>query len=229
MNPILLLHGALGTAQQLTPIATALSHVSEPIVSMNFSGHGHTPFSKSGFGIEVFADEIMSFLNHHNLPFVDVFGYSMGGYAALYAAAQWPSRFRKIAVLGTKFDWTPEQSKIEIQKLDASTIQEKVPQFADHIKQQHGDPDWKQLLKETATMMTALGSRSLLDEATLGAVQQEVLVLTGDRDTMANAAIAENIAQQIPFGTFKLLNNTPHALEKVHTDTLQKILADFYR
>lgn len=229
MNPLLLLHGALGSTRQVATLKNALTLSHSNIMSMDFSGHGRTPFSKAGFGIDVFADEIMSFLNHHDVPFVDVFGYSMGGYVALTAALQWPSRFRKIAVFGTKFDWSPAQARVEVQKLNPDKILEKVPQFAAQLQQEHGDPEWKMLLKETGSMMNALGERPGLDENTLGAIQQEVLILAGDKDTMAPASVAEKIAQQIPFGSYHLLSDTPHPIDKVNIVQLRQVLNDFFR
>ncbi|RAW03444.1 alpha/beta fold hydrolase [Pseudochryseolinea flava] len=228
MNPILLLHGALGTREQLVPIESALQQSGYTTMSLNFSGHGQQPFSQHGFHVDVFAEEIMSFLNHHDLSFVDVFGYSMGGYVALTAAAQWPARFRKIVTLGTKFDWSPVVAQAEVQKLDPEKILTKIPQFADLLKQLHGDSHWKLLLEATANMMSKLGSRPTLDENTLGAIQQEVLVLAGDKDNMAPANVAEQVAQQIPFGSFQQLPNTPHPIERVNLEALMPLLRNFF-
>jgi pimeloyl-ACP methyl ester carboxylesterase len=229
MNSILLLHGAIGCAQQLAPLKAALEKSGREILSLNFSGHGGAPFSKAGFGIESFADEIMTFLNANNIAFVDVFGYSMGGYAALYAGMQWPSRIRKIAVLGTKFDWSPDVARVEVRKLNPEKILEKVPVFAEQLKQMHAPQNWKTLLQETSNMMIGLGQKPLLNDNSLNAVQQEVLILAGDKDTMANALFAETAAQQIPNASFQLLENTPHPLEKVDHETLSRILINFFR
>jgi esterase/lipase len=54
MNSILLLHGALGSAEQLVPLKTALEQSGRNVFSLNFSGHGGAPFMNE-FGIAQFA------------------------------------------------------------------------------------------------------------------------------------------------------------------------------
>jgi pimeloyl-ACP methyl ester carboxylesterase len=228
MNPILLLHGALGAAKQLDTLKASLEKYNPKVFTLNLSGHGGAPFSSHGFGIEQFAEEVMTFLNTHDIPFVDTFGYSMGGYVALYAGMQWPSRFRKIATLGTKFDWTPTTAAAEIQKLNPEKIIEKVPSFADYLRQMHAPHDWKLLVRETARMMHDLGIRPTLDENNLGTIQQTVMILSGEKDTMSPLSVAESVAAQIPFASFKLLSNTPHALEKVDHAKLAILLQEFF-
>jgi pimeloyl-ACP methyl ester carboxylesterase len=228
MNPILLLHGALGCSQQLVSLKAILERVKAPVLSLNFSGHGGLPFSNAGFGVEPFAQELMTFLNTHNMPIVDVFGYSMGGYVALYAGMQWPSRFQRIAVLGTKFDWSPSTAHAEVQRLDHEKILAKVPAFAEELKQMHAPQDWKLLLQETSRMMTTLGEKPLLDENSFNAIQQEVLILAGDKDTMAPSSVAHGVAEQIPYASFQVLEDTPHPLAKVDPEKLGKILLDFF-
>lgn len=88
----------------------------------------------------------------------------MGGYVALWLAHQHPERVRKIVTLGTKFDWSPESARLEVKKLDAEKILEKVPAFALILETRHAPNDWKQLLSRTSTMMLALGSDPLLKD-----------------------------------------------------------------
>ncbi|MBK9228864.1 MAG: alpha/beta fold hydrolase [Ignavibacteria bacterium] len=47
----------------------------------------------------------------------NIFGYSMGGYAALYAAKKYPGVIGKIFTLGTKFEWNEESSASEVKLL----------------------------------------------------------------------------------------------------------------
>src|SRR6266403_2658875 len=109
MKPILLLHGAIGAKDQLEPLAKELSALGHQTYSFNFSGHGQTPFQNS-FGIQQFADELLEFVVKSHLIRPLVFGYSMGGYVALYLASQKPGLFSEIITLGTKFEWSPEIS-----------------------------------------------------------------------------------------------------------------------
>lgn len=217
----LLLHGALGASSQLTDFKKFIHHQVNQVYTFNFSGHGGKAFSDKGFGIEVFADELLEFLNENQIEKTDVFGYSMGGYVALWLAHSHPERFGKIITLGTKFDWSPESAAKEVKMLNPDKLQEKVPAFAEVLKQRHQPNDWKLLMQKTAEMMLKLGEQPLLTQEVLKNIQIPVLVCQGDQDTMADINYTQQVAEHLPNGKFHLLENTPHPLEKVE---LKKIL-----
>lgn len=106
-NDVLILHGALGSASQLEPLKTALETSGCSIYSMDFSGHGGAAF-RDQFGIEQFAADVLQWLDKNSISKVDIFGYSMGGYVALWFAHEHPERVDSIVTLGTKFDWSVE-------------------------------------------------------------------------------------------------------------------------
>ena len=44
MNSIILLHGAIGAADQLQPLASELAKLNYNVFTFSFSGHGQMPF-----------------------------------------------------------------------------------------------------------------------------------------------------------------------------------------
>lgn len=215
MNPILLLHGALGSASQLKGLQTLLSGQGRPVLTMNFSGHSGERFSPHGFGIEIFVEDTLRFMDEHQVVKADLFGYSMGGYVALQLAKEQGHRVGKVVTLGTKFDWSPESAAKEVRKMNPDKIEEKVPAFARLLQQRHAPEDWKELMVRTAQMMTHLGENPLLKEPDFRGLTHEVQVLLGDADDMADRAFSEQVANWLPQGTFTLLKDTPHPIEKV--------------
>jgi pimeloyl-ACP methyl ester carboxylesterase len=214
MNPIILLHGALGASDQLNPLKQLLEASGRTVYTFNFSGHGGRAFPSS-FTIETFANDLDAFLLEHHLHQVDVFGYSMGGYVALWYALNHPEKINFIATLGTKFDWNPESVATELKKLNPSKIEEKVPSFAAALAKRHAPNDWKDLMHKTGDMMTALGSNPLLTVDNVLAIQNKIVVGQGDQDDMADRGYAEKIAATLPNGRFVLFSDTPHPIEKV--------------
>ena len=214
MNPILILHGALGSASQLDPVKAELESNGLIVHSVNFSGHGGAVFH-SDFGIEQFAEDVFQYLQQHNLKQVDIFGYSMGGYVALWLAKKYPDRIGKIVTLGTKFDWSIESATQEVKKLNADKILEKIPAFARILEHRHAPNDWRVLLQRTADMMLSLGNNPLLTKEILQPIPNQTLVLLGDKDDMADRSYSEQVASFLPNGKFKLLKNTLHPIEKV--------------
>jgi pimeloyl-ACP methyl ester carboxylesterase len=214
MNPLLILHGALGSASQLDSVKSAFENKGRIVHSLNFSGHGGVPV-QSDFGIEQFAKDTFQFLQDHHLKQVEIFGYSMGGYVALWLAKSHPDRVGKIVTLGTKFDWSEQSAAKEVKKLNPEKILEKIPAFARILEHRHSPNDWKMLLQKTGAMMLGLGKNPLLTKVILETIQHPTTICLGDQDDMADRNYSEQVASFLPNGKFLLLENTPHPIEKV--------------
>ncbi len=219
-NAILLLHGALGALQQLEPLKQLLISQGREVYSMNFSGHGGKAFSSQGFGIDVFANDVISFLDDNGVKQADIFGYSMGGYVAIWLAHKFPERIGKIITLGTKFDWDVTSAQKEVARMNADKIIEKIPAFARILETRHAPNDWKELLDRTKEMMLALGNNPMITADVAGELSHRILILLGDLDDMADPSYSETIASALPNGSFRLLVNTPHPIEKVNLSEL---------
>lgn len=227
MRPVLLLHGALGSKNQLDPLKTALEKSGNEVYSLNFSGHGGKPFRDS-FGIEGFSEDVIHFQKENGLKTTDVFGYSMGGYVALWLAHRHPDRVGKIVTLGTKFDWSPDAAEREVKKVNPDKIEEKIPAYARILQDRHAPSDWKELLYKTAQMMKQLGAGPLLTMEMLKTIPHQVSILLGDLDDTADLTFSRSIADALPYGKFSLLDKTPHPLEWVDVTLLQKRILDIF-
>jgi len=229
MNPIILLHGALGASAQLAPLKQALESSGREVHVLDFSGHGGAPFRES-FGIEAFAEDVEDYIGQHlEGQRVDVFGYSMGGYVVLYLAHQHPAYIHRVVTLGTKFDWSPESAEKEIRKMNADKIAEKVPAFARLLQTRHAPNDWRILLSKTGEMMKSLGANPLLTNEVMKRLTLPTLILLGDADDMADRTFSEQVAHHLPNGQFELLANTPHPLEKVDHEVLRDRILNFFK
>ena len=225
MSTYLLLHGALGSSSQLLPLKTQLENIGHIVYTLKFSGHGGQPFSENGFGIEIFAEELLQFLNSQKIERINIFGYSMGGYVALWLAHQHPERFQKIITLGTKFDWSPESAAKEVKMLDPEKLQEKVPAFAETLKQRHLPNDWKILLQKTAEMMLTLVNKPPLTDEVLKQIKIPTMICQGEMDAMADINYTKQVAGYLPQAECKMLAKTPHPIEKVKLNLITELLA----
>lgn len=226
---VILLHGAIGAADQLLPIQTELEKRGATCFPFEFSGHGRTPVSKDGFGIHQFASELKEFILTNSLQQAHLFGYSMGGYVALYLASNQANLLGNIATLGTKFDWNPETSLKESKMLNAEQIELKVPKFAEALAARHGADNWKKILSLTAQMMIDLGNHNLLDNDKLKSIENKVLLGLADNDNMVSYEETKYVFNQLKNRQFYMLPNTKHPIESVSMDLLSHLLFDFYK
>lgn len=213
-TPLILLHGALGAADQMENLRAALAPDFQAF-TFSFSGHGGLPLGDEPFAIGSFADDLAQFMDAKNLPQADVFGYSMGGYVALEFARRQPARLRRIATLGTKFDWSPDIAARESAMLNPEKWEAKVPQFAQMLAARHAPVDWKMVVKRTADMMLALGGGAALTGAQLAEIQHDVQIMVGDLDNMVSREESERAAANLPNGRFQILPETKHPFEQV--------------
>lgn len=226
MKHLLLLHGAIGSKDQLQPLADLLKN--DFIVHVfNFGGHGGKSFKEASFSIGAFAYELEEYLSTHQIQQASVFGYSMGGYVALYLAKKQPELFSEIITLATKFQWDETIAAKEAAMLNADIILEKVPLFAEQLKQRHQPNDWKLVLDKTKAMLLQMGKENPLQLRDYAAIDKPVLLLLGDNDKMVTREETEVVHQVLPNSRFQLLEQTAHPVEKVKYTVLADIIREF--
>lgn len=226
MQHIILLHGALGNKDQLQPLAKMLNG-SFLVHSFNFSGHGGRPIPDIAFSIPLFAEEILEYMKETNIDQADIFGYSMGGYAALHLAKHYPHKINRLITLATKFHWDDKTAAREVKMLDAKTIQEKVPAFAAQLQQRHAPNDWLTLLDKTKELLIGLGQQNALQLNDYTYISTPALILLGDRDKMVTLEETTAVYKQLPNAQFGVLPGTPHAFEQVNVSFLAEMITRF--
>jgi len=219
-----LLHGALGSAEQLLPLERTLGAIAD-VRRVEFAGHGATPLSDHSFTIEGFASQLRRRLDVDGVESADFFGYSMGGYVALALALEHPTRVRRIVTLGTKFEWTPDVSAKEAGRLDTAKIKAKVPRFAEQLELRHaGAGGWEKTLAATASFLTELGERPPLTGASLARISIPVCIGVGDRDVTVSVEESQRVSGQLGSGSLMVLPGTPHPFEQVDHLLLAELL-----
>lgn len=227
MQKLLLLHGAIGAKDQLEPLFEALKNDYE-VHSLNFSGHGGEQMPKS-FSIELFSNDVLTYLDKNNIQKINIFGYSMGGYVALYLAKYYPNKIEKVFTLATKFEWNPDISQKEIKMLDANKIEEKIPAFAQILEKRHQPNNWKVLLKKTADMMVALGNKNCLTLQDLTSISIPTKIGVGDNDNMVTLGETKEVAQNLKNSELLILQDTLHPIEKVDVVELSDEIKTFFK
>jgi len=226
MKNLLILHGAIGSKSQFNSLASLLNNQFN-IHLLNFSGHGGEAF-KENFNIPQFADDVLVYLEQQKVESIDIFGYSMGGYVALYLAKNHPEKVNKIITLGTKLSWTPDIAAKETKMLVAEKMEEKIPAFAEILKTRHHPNNWKTVLEKTANMMITIGNNNVLKDKDFKLIQHTTKMLLADNDEMVTHEETKHIANLLPQATFELLPNSKHPIEKVDIAALSEIIRAFY-
>ena len=223
-TPLLLLHGALGSKEQLLSLQEIIS-IKREVFTTDFEGHGSARSDKD-FSIELFSGNVVQLLKDYNNSKVDIFGYSMGGFVALNVAHKYPTLVNRIITLGTKFEWTPNFAEKEVKMLNPEQIEIKVPNFANRLEQLHGE-NWKNVVSKTALMMKKLGDSPDLGQRDFQHIRNTVLICLGEFDKMATIEESKCVASWLPSGSFQSIPDFEHPIEAVSQDRLASIINDF--
>jgi pimeloyl-ACP methyl ester carboxylesterase len=226
MKSVLILHGAIGSQAQFLHLADALPDTYR-VYTMDFIGHGRNIDVDKSLSIQKFAEQVLSFLEKESLSQVSVFGYSMGGYVAMYLAKHHPDKIAAVVTLGTKFLWNEDIAAKEVRMLDPDVIEFKLPSFASELAERHSS-SWKQLLHKTAIMLTEMGQENPLNLSDYNGITLPVLIMLGDRDKMVGFEESVNVYKALPDASFAVLPATPHPIEKVDVSLLVFHLVRFF-
>lgn len=226
MKEILLLHGALGSKEQFTELEKYLAGTYKTH-ALSFSGHGRVVSHEHAFTIQNFAHEVLDWMNKSYYKRIDIFGYSMGGYVALWLARFYPERVGKIFTLGTKLKWNEEEADKEIKMLNAEKIVEKVPAFAQSLADLHGEHEWKSLMSKTALLMRDLAHTHLTEQDFIK-IENQILLGRGGKDTMVSFDETDYAHHLLKNSEFKIYENVAHPIEQMPLDLLKKEFERFF-
>lgn len=226
MKPtILLLHGALNTSNQFS----ALSQKLEPffdVHTLDFSGHSQVPY-EGVLNMQVLVGDISRYVEQMESETFHIFGYSMGGYAAVSYAKSHPKKLGKMMTLATKWDWNPTSAAQEVAMLNPEVMSAKIPAYVAKLRSWFGANHWSKVVHNTAALMHDLGHGGALSSQDFSTIKNDVLILRGSEDKMVSAESSQEVASWLKNGTYKEIDSAPHPLEKVDVDVLVGEIIDF--
>lgn len=227
MKNLLLLHGALASKNQFNNLISLLKNDFNAD-AINLSGHGGTPIDPLGYHFSVFANDILRHIDSKQIEKVNLFGYSMGGYAALSFAKLYPDRVERIFTLNVKFNWDKNSTEKEVSMLNADNLLAKVPHFADNLIRQHGEEKWKNVLNQTGEMMRNLAVQPFLTDSDIKNIIVPTLLGIGDKDETSSIEETLEIHRKISDSQLLVIPNTKHPFEKINTELLCLFIKKFF-
>ncbi len=99
-EPLVLLHGAMGTIQScFGGLLPALAR-SRQVIALELQGHGHTADTDRPLSYEQLADDVVAVVGGRGVDRTDFVGYSMGGAVAIQTAMRHPGIVRRVVYAG---------------------------------------------------------------------------------------------------------------------------------
>lgn len=180
-EPLLLLHGGLGSIEMFAPILPALA-VGRQVIAVDLQGHGRTPLGTRPIAIEPMGNDMNALLDKLGYKQVDVMGYSMGAGVAFQLAAQHPDRVRRLALVSMTLSTAgiqPEMVPLQRQLTAAmAPMMKDTPMYTSYAARAPKVEDFPRLLDQMGDLMR----RDFDWSAQVKALTMPVMLVVGDAD-----------------------------------------------
>ncbi|WP_026870741.1 alpha/beta fold hydrolase [Inquilinus limosus] len=101
-EPLLLLHGGLGSIDMFRPLLPALTEKRQ-VIAVDLQGHGRTPLGDRPISLEAMGADMAAILRQLGVEQADVLGYSLGGGVGFQLAVQHPEMVRRLALVSAGY------------------------------------------------------------------------------------------------------------------------------
>ena len=117
-EPLLLLHGGLGSIDMFGPVLTKLA-AERRVIAVELHGHGRTSLGDRPISLPDMGDDMAVIVRRLAYAQVDAMGYSLGGGVALQFAARHPELVRRLVIMSAGFktegfhpEMLPQQAQV---------------------------------------------------------------------------------------------------------------------
>src|SRR4051812_16953608 len=180
-EPLLLLHGGLGSIDMLRPQLPALSK-NRRVIAVDLHGHGRTALGDRPISLIDMGDDMAVILKNLGVAQADVFGYLLGGGVAFRLAVQHPQMVRRLALLSAGFaqdGFFPEMLPMQAQVGAAMAPHMKdTPMYKSYVAVAPKPEDFPRLLDRMGELMR----KSYDWSEDVKKLQMPVMLVYGDSD-----------------------------------------------
>ena len=211
--PLILLHG---NGEDCAYFTRQIDSFSENfhVIALDTRGHGQTPRGEAPFTIRQFAEDLLAFMDQHNIEKAHLLGFSDGGNIAMVFALAHPERVDKLILNGANLDASGVKRKIqipiEIGYRIAKLFARKSPKA-----------------KKNAEMLGLMVNDPNVNPEELSRIQNKTLVIAGDND-MIKDQHTRLIAQSIPVAELCILQGN-HFIANKNPQSFNEAVLRFLR
>jgi pimeloyl-ACP methyl ester carboxylesterase len=210
-------------------------------IAFDARGLGARKAETTAYMLEHTVDDLFALLDHLAISRCVLCGVSMGGYAALGAAARAPERIAGLLLSNTQAGADSDAAKLGRAEGVRSLLREGVGPFAEaQIQRQlspHTHASHPQLAQKLRAMaesasvegvvasLVAIATRTDQVEA-LGAIRAKTLVIAGADDAVTPPKLAQVMAEHIPQAALHVLPQTGHLANLESEEAFTRLLLE---
>ena len=209
--PLILLHGngeACGYfVHQMEPFAKHFR-----VIAIDTRGHGQTPRGEASFSIRQFAEDLLDFMNLHQIEKAHILGFSDGGNIAMVFALMHPERVEKLILNGANLNASGVKRKVQIPIEIGCRI---AKLFATKSP----------AARKNAEMLGLMVNDPNVKAEEISCIQNPTLVIAGEKD-MIKDSHTRLIAKSIPEAMLSIIPGN-HFIANKNPDTFNEVVLRF--
>jgi pimeloyl-ACP methyl ester carboxylesterase len=155
-EPLLLLHGGLGSTDMYRPILPRFA-AHRQVIAIDLQGHGRTGLGTRKFDLVDMGDDIATVVDELGYKQVDVLGYSFGGGVGFRFAVQHPDKVRRLVLVSVGFSDQSFFPEIRAQQnqIGAASVEfmKETPMYKSYIAVAPEPGDFPRLLQAIGDFM----------------------------------------------------------------------------
>jgi|ERR1017187_8702264 pimeloyl-ACP methyl ester carboxylesterase len=207
---LILLHGSNGAGAEMLPLAEAMRpHAS--VETPNLLGHGGRPLPQR-LTVREMADDVIAYMDERNIARAFLFGYSFGGYIALYLARHYAERLLGVGTLAVKYVFDEATVKHFTYLADPERLRRPGNRRPAELIKIHYPQDWAALTILNRNLFMDLGANPVLTEEDLRAIALPALILSSDRDQIVPLRETLALGQLVGGSRIRLFGGQAHPL-----------------
>lgn len=222
--PIIFIHGFPFDRTMWQPQMDFLK-ASNRVIALDLRGFGESKDEESDLSIELFADDLISFMDTLRIDKAVVCGLSMGGYVALNAVKRYPDRFKGLILADTQCTADSEEAKEKrYNSIDQIMLHGPVAfneKFIKSVFHKNSLTTKMALVEKLRNVvysnsenilsmgLTALAERSETC-STLSQISIPTLIICGREDTLTPVAQSESMKASIYGSVLRIIENAGH-------------------
>jgi pimeloyl-ACP methyl ester carboxylesterase len=203
-EPVLLLHGALSTAEQNYRLVLAPLGARHRLIGVDLRGHGRSSDPAGAFTLASLRDDALAVLDALGIARAHVLGTSLGGYTALALRHAAPERVATLALAGVKPGWTRGHAEERRGFFSPAGILGAYPHWEKYLAELHGQhhgPDhWRTLTTRVGDLLADLPDAPAVGWDALVADGEglPLFFCVGDRDELVPLQTAVEVRERRP-------------------------------
>ncbi len=220
-EPVLLLHGGIGSTRDWARVATALVDAGFQAIAVDCRGRGRSTWGDLPITYTLMASDALGVLDHLEIERTNVVGKSDGGILCLELAINSPDRLIKAVPCAANFTsdgvLNPETVSPTLDTLFSIL-------YEDYVSQSPEPDRFDEMLGELNALYAVAPNYT---EEQLGGITTPVLIISGDHDEFVKADQPFRLAELIPDAQLAILPDTGHAVPYERPDEFNRLVLNF--